>query len=178
MTKADINDLQSFFDGRRKLYNALNAIKCYSKDSSFFFNYTDGFQNKRNINLPLESEDIIAVLEKYIDNIDMEIMKLSNQAKLEPIPPTPFIDNQEGLLKYIEDYKRRYPNTYMSLDNIKKRLGEMYMARLADKDNPTLFGQDYHIEVCSDWKDKIYIFSFIGEGNVYTSFRFETVYKL
>lgn len=176
MTKAEINDLQSYFDGRRKLYNVLNAIKCYPKDSSFFFNYTDGFQNKRNINIPLEPEDIISILEKYIDNIDKQIMEISNQKQIEPVPLSAFIDNHEELSKHIADYEMRYPDTHMSLPKIKKRLEEMYVARKADGDYPP--HMDYHIEVCSDWQDKIYVFSFVNEGNVYITFHFEEIHKL
>lgn len=179
MTKAEINELQSYFDGRRKLYNALNAIKCYSKDSSsFFFNYTDGFQNKRNINIPLEADDIISVIEKYIDNIDKQIMEIS-KPEIEPLPLTVYIDNHEELLKHIRDYESRYPDTYMSLSQIMKRLEEMYEARKTSNDEiPISIAEDYHIEVCSDWQDKIYVFSFIEEGSVYISFHFETIYKL
>lgn len=178
MTKAEINDLQSYFDGRRKLYNVLNAIKCYPKDSSFFFNYTDGFQNKRNINIPLEPEDIISILEKYIDNIDKQIMEIS-KPDLEPLPLTVFIDNHEELLKHIRDYESRYPDTYMSLDKIMKRLEEMYEDRKTSVDEiPISIEEDYHIEVCSDWQDKIYVFSLVEEGSVYTFFHFEEIYKL
>ena len=77
MTKAEINDLQSYFDGRRKLYNALIAIKSYQKDGSFFFNYTDGWGKNRNINLPIEPDDIIPALEKYIEGIDKQIIEIS-----------------------------------------------------------------------------------------------------
>lgn len=176
MTKAEINDLQSYFDGRRKLNNALIAIKSYPKDSSFFFNYTDGWNKNKNINLPLEAEDIIPILENYIDNIDRQIMEISNQRQLELAPLTAFIDNHEELSKHIADYESRYPDTYMSLHKIKKRLEEMYVARKADGDYPP--HMDYHIEVCSDWQDKIYIFSFIEEGNVYITFHFEEIHKL
>lgn len=180
MNKAEINDLQSYFDGRRKLYNALIALKSYQKDGSFFFNYTDGWQKNRNINLPIEPNDIIPILEKYIDNIDMQIMEIS-ESNLEPTPLTVYIDNHEELLKHIRGYEGRYPETYMSLAKIIKLLEKMFTARKSiteDDENQIDIQDDYHIEVCSDWQDKIYVFSFINEGNVYITFHFEEIHKL
>ena len=37
----------------------------------------------------------------------------------------------------------------------------------------------YHVEVCSDWQDKIYTFSFLGIDKTGTAkFQFEEIYKL
>lgn len=81
MDKEMIVDLQSYFDGRGKLNNAITAIKCYSRDSkesSVFFGYVDGFKNKRTINIPIDPKDLLPILEKYVNNIDIQIMEVTN----------------------------------------------------------------------------------------------------
>lgn len=82
-----IVDLQSYFDGRGKLNNAITAIKCYSRDSkesSVFFGYVDGFKNKRTINIPIDPKDLLPILEKYVNNIDIQIADALLQARVIP----------------------------------------------------------------------------------------------
>lgn len=69
MDKALIAELQDHFDGRGKLKKVANAIKCYTKDTSIFFSYVDGWGKKQYINIPIEPSEILPILEKYINCI-------------------------------------------------------------------------------------------------------------
>ncbi len=60
------------------------------------------------------------------------------------------INNLYELMRYIEDYKSRYENTYTSLDYIENRIKSIYKKQgICD---------EYQIPVCSDWENKVYCF--------------------
>lgn len=173
MDLAKINELQDHFDGRGRLKQVANAIKCYTKDASFFFSYTDGWGKKKYLNIPIEPSDVLPILEKYITNIDKDILRLTS------MPIRVIIDNSAVLDPYVEDYKSRYPSTYVSFDEIVTRLAKIYASRMADNGNGVSNPQSYHIEVCSDWEDKIYVFSFLGIDKAGTAkFTFNGISKL
>lgn len=81
MDKALIAELQDHFDGRGKLKKVANAIRCYTKDASIFFSYVDGWGKKQYINIPIEPSEILPILEKYINNIDADIVRISSPTK-------------------------------------------------------------------------------------------------
>lgn len=174
MNKALISDLQSYFDGRARLNNAALAIKCYTKNPSLFYGYVDGWNNKKTVNIPIEPTDLLPILERYIENIDKEIINVSQEAEEttkaivttpnEVMPPTQYhvnIENCEYLIDYINGYANTHPNTYNSFGEIVRQLSVAYHSRLTDTENPGYENDDYHIQVCSDWENKIYVFSFI-----------------
>lgn len=99
MNKETIVELQSYFDGRSRLSNAIQKIKLYSnsKDASIFFGYVDGFKNKRTINIPIEPDDLLPILEKYVRNIESEIMGIAVEST--EAPPER-IENPQPLLGY------------------------------------------------------------------------------
>lgn len=169
MDKALITELQDHFDGRGRLKKVANAIRCYSKDSSIFFSYVDGWGKKQYVNIPIEPSEILPILEKYIDNIDADIMRIASPA-LQAV-----IDNPEELEPYVLDYKKRYPETYTTLEAITSTLAQAYQERKRDGDDEN---DGYHIPVCSDWQDKLFTFSLIGECNDMVYFKYEGIYKL
>lgn len=170
MDKALINELQTCFDGRGRLKAASVAIQSYTNNTSVFFSYIDGWNNKKSINIPIDPEDLLPILDRYMDNIDKEIQRIAT--------PEVFvsIDNFSELEKYVKDYKSRFPETYTSLDEIHKTLKESYVGR--KNEHPGLEKEDYHIEVCFDWKDKIYIFSYLGVVDNSIMFHFNEIMKL
>lgn len=174
MDKAAIIDLQTYFDGRAKLNNASIAIKSYShKNASLFFGYVDGFNNKRTINIPIAPTDILPILENYIDNIDKEIINIANGGEEPEELYEAVIENEDELVQYITDYANRYPNTFTSLESIKNRLSKSFLER-----EDCYKEDDYHIEVCSDWQNKIYVFAFAATVADTIYFKFEEIYKL
>lgn len=82
------------------------------------------------------------------------------------------IDNMEEFTEYLNDYSNRYPGTYTTLTDIKRALLKGYQSR--KKEDSDL---DYHIAVCSNWENKVYVFTYHGSsyGKVY--FKFEEVVK-
>ena len=76
----------------------------------------------------------------------------------------------------IEDYKIRYPSTFTSEEKIYQILEEAVIERR--KENPHLVSEDYHIEVCSDWDNKIYVFSVISETFNQVTFQFKEICKV
>lgn len=168
MDKALITELQDHFDGRGRLKKVANAIRCYPKDSSIFFSYVDGWGKKQYVNIPVEPSEILPILEKYIDNIDADIMRIASPA-LQVV-----IDDLEELERYVLDYKKRYPETYTSLEAITSTLAQAYQERNGDGNNEN---DGYHIPVCSDWQDKVFAFSPIGECNDMVYFKYEGIYK-
>ncbi len=169
-----INELQDHFDGRGRLMQLANAIHSHQNtDAPIFLSYTDGWGKKRYLNVPIEPSDVLPILEKYINNIDRDIIKSTS------MPVRVLIDNSAVLDPYVEDYKSRYPSTYTSFDEIIARLAEIYASRMADNGNGVSNPQSYHIEVCSDWEDKIYMFSFLGIDKTGTAkFTFNGIFKL
>lgn len=168
MDKALIAELQDHFDGRGKLKKVANAIKCYTKDTSIFFSYIDGWGKKQYINIPIEPSEILPILEKYINNIDADIVRISSSTK------QAVIDNLADIESYISDYKQRYPETYTSLETIISTLTQVYQTRKQDGSGDNA----YHIPVCSDWQDKLFTFSLIGECGETVYFQYEGIYKL
>ncbi|MDE7159977.1 MAG: hypothetical protein K2O24_03940 [Muribaculaceae bacterium] len=173
MDVAKINELQDHFDGRGRLKQVVDAIKCYTNTSSIFLSYTDGWGKKKYLNIPIEPFDLLPILQKYIDNIDKDIVKLTSA------PVRVLIVNSAVLDPLIKDYQSRCPSTFTSYDTIVYRLASIYAARVADKGNGVSDPMSYHIEVCSDWQDKIYMFSFLGMDKTGTAkFQFDDIYKL
>lgn len=172
LTKAQISELQGHFDGRSKLQSLVTAMKCYTKDASFFFAYKDGWGNKKYINIPIEPEDIMPIIEKQIESIDNDIIELTTS----PEDIEVIIMNGEQLESSIADYKSRYPDTYTSLAKIRETLRQSFMCRL--EDGQVNEASDYHIEVCSDWQDKIYVIEFLNQTDEYLQFEFKGIFKL
>lgn len=168
MDKALIAELQDHFEGRGKLKKVANAIKYYSKDSSIFFSYVDGWGKKQYVNIPIEPSEILPILEKYIDNIDADIVRIASPTQ------QAVIDNLADMEGYISDYKQRYPQTHTSIETITTTLAKAYQER---KQSGSV-DDGYHIPVCSDWQDKLFTFSLIGECNDMVYFQFEGIYKL
>ena len=83
--------------------------------------------------------------------------------------------NGEKLDTSIADYKSRYPDTYTSLAKIRETLRKSFIGRLEDGQDTTA---DYHIEVCSDWEDKIYVFEFLNKTDEYLQFEYKEIFKL
>lgn len=156
------------------------AIKCYANanDASIFFSYTDGWNNKKYVNIPIEPEDLLPLLEKQIESIDREILNISREQSPKSMNFNIVITNEAELLRYIEDYKTRYPSTFTSLETLKERLNETFRMRLNDGGKEVELYEDYHIEVCSDWRDKIYVLEFQDENNGEVQFLFKEIFKL
>lgn len=172
MNPTVINDLQDHFDGRSRLRKASTAIKCYTQKASLFFSYIDGWGKKQYVNIPIEPSDLLPILDNYITKIDEDIMKQISKSDLLKVT----IDNLSALTSYIEGYKNSFPSTFTSLDDIVSRLERSYKDRL---DDDRYSGEeDYHIEVCSDWQDKIYVFSCEGRDDESLYFKFKGIVKL
>lgn len=168
-----INELQDHFEGRGRLKQVVNAIKCYTKNASIFYSYTDGWGNKKYLNVPIEPTDLIPILQKYIDSIDKDIIASTSA------PDRVLVDNSSDLDQCIKDYQSRYPSTFTSYDTIASRLAETFASRMADHGNGVSDPQSYHVEVCSDWQDKIYVFSFLGiDKRGVAKFHFDDIFKL
>ena len=82
------------------------------------------------------------------------------------------IDNMADLTEYLNDYSIRYPGTYTTLTDIKRTLFKGYQSR--KKEDLDL---DFHIAVCSDWENTVYLFTYHGAsfGKIY--FKFEEIVK-
>ncbi len=175
--KAQISELQSYFDGRSKLHKAAIAIRCYTQNPSLFYACVDGFGNKKTVNIPIEPSDLLPIIERYIENIDREIVNISRIAEM-PDKYNIFVGEYDTLKKHIDDYEQRYPDTFTSYAQIEQIISDAYKSRLLDTNNPGMEDADYHVPVCSDWQDKIYVFSFhhIHENTIYV--KFEEIYKL
>lgn len=174
LTKAQIYELQAHFDERSRWHDIAMTIKCNVKESSFFFAYKDNYGNKKYLNLPIEHEDILAIIKKRIDNKEKDIIELTTI----PEDIEVIIMNGEKLEASIADYKSRYPDTYTSLATIHKTLRKSFICRLEDRDGQVDTTDDYHIEVCSDWQDKIYVFEFLNETDEFLQFEFKEIFKL
>ncbi len=175
MTTALITELQDCFTERAKLQNAAMSIQSFANDASIFYSYTDGWGKKKYINIPIEPTSILPILGKYIKNINKEIIRISNHVEV-------IIQNIAELSHYIEDYKKRYPETYTSEQEIYTQLENSVKSRLFAKEpgNCPDVCTDYHISVCSDWEDKVYVFSVIGNNLKHNeiTFIFKEIFKL
>lgn len=169
LTPALIAELQDCFNGRARLQEAAMAIKIYTKDASLFYSCVDGWGKKKYINIPIEPSDLLPLLNKYIGRIDKEIMRISGKVEV-------IIQNFADLKPCIDDYKSRYPSTYTSEDKIYQTLENAVVRRR--QDNPHMVCEDYHIEVCSDWEDKVYVFSVINETMNQVTFSFNEICKV
>lgn len=169
LTPALITELQDCFNGRARLQEAAMAIKIYTKDASLFYSCVDGWGKKKYINIPIDPTDLLPLLNKYIGRIDKEIMKISGRVEV-------IIQNFADVKPFIEDYKIRYPSTFTSEEKIYQTLEEAVIERR--KGNPHLVSEDYHIEVCSDWDNKIYVFSVISETFNQVTFQFKEICKV
>ncbi|MCM1318777.1 MAG: hypothetical protein NC217_00110 [Muribaculaceae bacterium] len=152
MKKDTIQELQDYFDGRGRLNKVKLAMKCYTKDASIFYAYVDGWGKKQYLNIPIEVDDILPIIDKYIGNIDIQIGEVIGGPS-EPVKVE--IDNLDDLLYKIDGYRESYPTTYTSLSDILTMLADSVRYRLPDGLDAL---SDYHIPVCSDWEDKLYIF--------------------
>lgn len=172
MDKALITELQDHFDGRGKLKKVANAIKSYSKDASIFFSFVDGWGKKQYVNIPIEPSDILPIIDNYVENIDADILRIVQSKESFQVE---FVNLPE-LTNYVEDYQKRYPSTFTSIEQIKARLEQSYKDRLNNSQFDT--NTTYHIEVCSDWKDKLYVFSMSGRNCDIIYFQLDDIYKL
>lgn len=172
LTKEQIYELQGHFDGRSRLQKVANAIKHQTNNASIFYSYTDGWGKKQYVNIPIEPDEILPIIEKYIDNIEKDIIKITTP-DIEVI-----IVNETQLINSVEDYKSRYPSTYTSLEKLKDRLKDTYLSRLEEVGCQFSIEDDYHIEVCSDWQDKIYVFELVSADNDCIQFEFKHIFKL
>lgn len=159
-TKQLIAALQDHFTERGRLANAMTAIKCYTKEASFFYSYKDGWGNKRCINLPFMPEDVLPILQKYIDNIGKDIIYSSIGAE---------IDSEEDLIKCIDEYKRNHPKTFTDIETVKQGLRRLYAERVfinenvEDENGDNIFrDKPYRIKVCEDLNGKFYEFWCVG----------------
>ena len=175
LSKAQIHELQEHFNSRVLLLEVKLAMKCYPEKSSIFFSFTNGWGKKQYLNIPIKHEDIIPIINKYIGEIDSEIIRLTTESH--PKNLKIHIQYEDNLVSAINDYKSRYPETYTNYESIVKRLKESYLGRLSGKDTSEV-SDDYHVEVCSDWQDKIYVFSFAGAVDDTIYFAFKEIYKL
>ena len=171
LTQAQIYELQGHFDARSRLQKVAHAIKCYTNDASFFYSCVDGWGKKQYVNIPIEPEDIMPIIETYINNIEQDIIKLTTPPELEVR-----IENEADLIPSIDDYKRRYPDTYTSLQTIHEKLKSTFYDRMEEAEKYE--GADYHIAVCSDWQDKIYVFELLYQTDNYIHFKFKEIFKL
>lgn len=180
MDRSQIIELQDCFDGRSRVNKAAMAIKCYAnaRDASVFFSYTDSWNKKQYVNLPIEPEELLPLLEKQIENIDRAILNIAGEQPSKSVNFNIVIINEIELLGYIEDYKKRHPSTFTSLETLKKKLNQTFLLRLNDGGKEVELYEDYHIEVCSDWQDKIYVLEFQGENNGEVKFLFKEIFKL
>lgn len=170
MDVAKINELQDHFDGRGRLKQVADAIKCFTKNASVFYSYIDGWGNKKYLNIPIEPSDLLPLIQKYIDSIDKDIIALTSLRAA--------VFNYADLEYLVLDYKNRYPETATSYETIISRLTEAYKARLGNEEDLKR-PQSYHVEVCSDWQDKIYMFTFREvDDNGVLIFTFDDIYKL
>ena len=145
------------------------AIKIYTKDASLFYSCVDGWGKKKYINIPIDPNDLLPLLDKYIGRIDKEIIRISGRVEV-------IIQNFADVKPYIDDYMRRYPSTYISEDKIYKTLEDAVIGRR--QEHPHMVCEDYHIEVCSDWEDKVYVFSVISETLNQVVFQFKEICKV
>ncbi len=178
MDEALIIELQGHFDGRSRLKKVADAIKCYTKDASIYYSYVDGWGNKRNINIPIEPEEILPILENYIKNIEKDIIKIAAP----PPPPIPsvnnalIIDNASEINSKVEEYKISFPDTYTSCNEIRRILHESMEYRATN--GLELTDSSFQIPVASDWEDKLYLFSFIGIDDGVALFHFDGIAKI
>lgn len=173
MSPALINELQDCFDCRGRLRKVAYAIKCYTKNSSIFYSYTDGFGNKKCVNIPIEPQDLLPLLEKQVENIDKEIQRISCESEYQEF--SVIIRNSTELKKHISDYQARYPLTATDMQTIRTQLAQSVKWRVGNNQNST---DDYHIPVCSDWQNKVYVFSIEAQEENVLFFNFKEIYKL
>lgn len=175
VTSAQISELQDHYDGRGRLCKIANAIKCYTNTVSFYVSYTDGWGNKKNLNMPIEPEVILDILRKDVRVIDEDIARIMATFAIKEYKVK--IVNVEDVQPSIEDYKSRHPETYTSLEKLYEELQKVLNARIADPSDVAV-DADYHIEVCSDWKDKIYVFEYLSCAAGVVNLRFREIFKL
>lgn len=120
-TKQLIYALQDHFTARARLVEAMTAIKCYTKGASYFYSCKDGWDNKKYVNLPIESEDILPILQKYIDNIDKDIIYSSIEAN---------IDSEEDLIQCAKECKHDVADSGAYIDSVKSQLKKAYAHRV------------------------------------------------
>jgi len=172
MNEELITELQDHFDGRGRLKKVVNAIKCYTKDASMFYSYVDGFGKKQYLNIPIEPDEILPILEKYIKNIDKDIIEIATSAtSVNAI----IIDNASDINSKVEWYRKSFPDTFTGYDDIRNILLETLHYRQSNGDDLEL---SFQIPVCSDWEDKLYLFSFIGTKDCVAYFHFNDIVKV
>lgn len=143
-TKQLISELQGHFTERGRLEDAKNAIKVYTKESSFYFSYKDGWGNKKYINLPFTPDDVLPILQKYIDNIERDIIYSSVQVE---------IDSEDNLMNCLIGNNECDPDRFVSVEFIKDELRKAYAHRtIIDGSTEDNVGDDnfrdkpYHIK--------------------------------
>lgn len=170
LTKAKIYELQDHFDGRSKLQKVAFALKNRTNNASIFYSYTDGYGKKQYVNIPIEPDEILPIIERYIENIEKDIIEITS--------PEVIIVNEAQIIDSVEDYKTRYPDTYTSLEKLKERLKQSYLSRKEDVGGQFSVDDGYHIEVCSDWQDKIYVLELVSQDDDSIMFEFKEIFKL
>lgn len=173
-TKTLISELQNHFTERGRLVDAKNAIKSYSNDSSFFFSYKDGWGNKKYINLPFTSDDVLPILQRYIDNIERDIIYSSVDVE---------IDSENHLMNILCENNGNIPDRFVACDYIKSELKKAYAYRVivsgTAEDNlgdENYQDKPYHIKRF-DHSDNVYEFWLIGRYKNTLKFGFNGTLK-
>lgn len=175
MNREQINELQDHFDGRSRLKKAIYALKCYPKGASIYYSYVDGWNNKKNVNIPIEPSDLIPILEKYVEAIDNDIVKLTFEEDLLKV----CVQNGEEVEALVEGYKQQYPETFIYYQQVLELLKEAYVDRAYGEDSQgDATAEDYHVQILSDWEDKVYVFKCLGEAGNTVYFWFKGVAKI
>lgn len=170
-----IPELQKLFDQRRRIDDALMAMKCYPEKSSVFFSYTDGWKNKKYANLPIPLDELKSILGKQIDTLNKEIERVIAESQ----DDTKFvvISNENELIAQVNDYRTRYPHTYTDLDTIRERIAEIFKKTDHEDSDHDGLGNNYQIEVCSDWQDKVFCFKDIDATDDVITVEFTGIVK-
>lgn len=148
MDKSKIVEIQGHFENRGKFNKAIDAIKCYTKGSSVFYSYVDGWGNKKTVNIPIEPTDLLPLLELYVEKIDNDIIGICNEK-----PVKVEIRNKEQLQKVINDLQHRYPNSYTTEQEVMQHILDAYYY-FEQRGGTDI----YQVLLCRDWEDKAYEF--------------------
>lgn len=175
MDEALITELQDHFDGRSRLNKVVDAIKIYTKDASIFYSYVDGWGKKHYLNIPIEPDEILPILETYIKNIDKDIIKIAAPPQLPSVNNAIIVDNAPVINSKVNEYKTSFPTTYTNCNKIRQILSETLQYRQSEGLD---LSDSYQIPVCSDWEDKLYLFSFIGVEDGVAFFHFDDIVKI
>ncbi len=174
-TKNLISELQDHFTERGRLVNAKTAIKCYTQDASFFFSYKDGWGNKKYINLPFTPEDVMPILQKYIDGIEKDIIYSSIEVE---------VDSEDDLAESVKECQYWNPKTFLNIESIKSELKKIYAHRMiVENKAEDNIGDDnyrqepYHIPISSDSVNGFYEFWLVGRCKNTLMFGFNGIEK-